>query len=480
MNNMLKWLLSFLLISFFLMSVNGALTADENEVHIIGSAPGFSGDELIFYTWTDQISFEEKELFRISVDENDSLYAVIEIDNGPVYIFSHAGVYFIYMYVEPGMVYQIMLPEKADKSGWEKLNPYFEGIPTHIAVLNHGNTELNALISDFDRLYEPLFGETLIELTVNRDRELLDSIHSAFNQKFAFDGHYYFNAYRRYKMAFLDIMAQMKSARILSDNLFRSEPVLYDNVAYMELFNQVYNRYFLFFSRTSHGSRIFDDINKSRSLSDLRFTLQTDPVLGEDRLLELVILKGLHDAFYGSDFSRRGLLEVLDSLAFYTPYPEHARIAENIRDKVTKLVTGFEPPGFELPNRDGVVMSLSDFRGYYVYLNFCTSVSYGCLSEYRVLSNMKNNHGDYLKIVTVFIDESYESMLRFLDKNDYDWEFLYYGSHPSVLKEYDVRMFPTYYLIDRDGKLLLSPAPSPAENFESYLLRIMRSRRELR
>ncbi len=469
----------YLLVLFFAPVIEGVGTEGTGNVIIRGNAPGYAGEEIVFYSWTDQISFTQVELFSVIIGENEQFSIDILIEGGPEYIYSNTGIYNLYMYIEPGKEYEVRLPEKTDKPVSDKLNPYFEGIPTHLAVLNHDSNELNALIRTFDDMYEPLFGEFLVRLTVERDQGLLDSLQGAFNQRFSQSVHPYFNAYRNYKMAFLKIMSQMRTARSISDSHFRSEPVLYNNVAYMELFNQVYNRYFMFFSRTVRGKRIFDDINNNRSLTDLKNTLGTDPLLGEGRLFELVILKGLHDSFYGSDFSRTGLLTVLDSLASVTPYSEHISIAGHIRSKVTRLLTGFKPPGFELMNRDGKMLSLSDFRGYYVYLNFCTAVSYSCLSEYEVLDRLKSKHGENLKIVTVFIGDSYESMLEFLSKNDYEWEFLFYGNQPSILKEYDIRIYPSYYLIDRDGTLLMSPAPSPAEGFERYLLRTLRNRREL-
>jgi hypothetical protein len=466
------------LMLIYSLSVSGADST--STVHIRGNAPGYAGEEIIFFAYTDHITRTEEELFRFRVDQNDEFSVVFETGNEIKYIFSHTGINYIYLYIEPGAKYTVMLPGKTEKSPWERLNPYFEGIPTHIAVLNNDDSCLNTLISRFDNMYEPLFGETLITLTVNRDQQLFDSIINEFERVFSTSTNQYFNDYKRYKLALFGIISQQQSAKLLSDNYFVDDPVLYGNVAYMELFNQVYNKYFLFFSRTASGSRIFDDINRKRSLGSLKNTLQTDPVLGGGQLLEMVMLKGLHDSFYGSDFSRSSLLVVLDSLAATTAYSEHAIIAGHIREKVTRLLTGFKPPAFELMNSGGELVSLAAYRGYYVYLNFCTAASYSCLSEFDLLSRMIVNHTPYLKLVTVFIDDSYDSMLDFLARYDYDWDFLFYGNQPSILKEYDIRMFPGYYLIDRDGTLLMSPAPSPGENFEIHLLRTMRSRGEVR
>jgi hypothetical protein len=464
---------------FWLLVFPSSGSGDDRPVRIYGQAPGYAGEEVVFYTWTDLISFTEKELFRFPVDDNDEFSAEFYAGQEPLYIFSNAGRYFIYMYAEAGEEYRVVLPPKTEKAPHETLNPYFEGVPTHIAVVNQGSSELNSLIRSFDDMYDPLFQGSLVHMTPEQGSHFLDSVSAEMDHRFKGIQHDYFNDYRNYKMGLLGSIARIRSSRHLSGNYFLDRPVAYDNIAYMELFNQVFNRYFLFFSRTVRGSRIFNDINQEKSLSSLMNTLQTDTVLGSGRLPELVVLKGLHDAFYGSDFSRSGLLSVLDSLAEGTAYPEHAEISLHIRDKVTRLLPGFDPPEFMLMDREGSMKGLQDFRGYYVYLNFCTAASYSCLSEYEIINRLKKNHGEYLKIVTVFIDRDYESMLEFLGKNDYDWEFLYYGNQPSVLKDYDVRMFPSYYLIDRDGKTLIAPAPSPAEDFELYLFRTMRGRGEV-
>jgi hypothetical protein len=72
-----------------------------------------------------------------------------------------------------------------------------------------------------------------------------------------------------------------------------------------------------------------------------------------------------------------------------------------------------------------------------------------------------------------------EVLRQFLAKNKYDWKFLLYDRQPGVLKDYDIRAYPTYFLIGPDGKLILSPAPSPSENFESRLFEIMKARGDL-
>ncbi|MDP4226874.1 MAG: hypothetical protein Q8910_10895, partial [Bacteroidota bacterium] len=61
----------------------------------------------------------------------------------------------------------------------------------------------------------------------------------------------------------------------------------------------------------------------------------------------------------------------------------------------------------------------------------------------------------------------------------YTWTFLYCGNQTSLLKEYNIRAFPTCYLINPDGKLSISPAPLPSENIELTIFSAMRSRGDL-
>jgi len=65
-----------------------------------------------------------------------------------------------------------------------------------------------------------------------------------------------------------------------------------------------------------------------------------------------------------------------------------------------------------------------------------------------------------------------------MESNNYSWTFLHYSHSPEILDDYDIKGYPTYFLIDKDGKLLASPAISPAEGFERFIFNILRSRKE--
>ena len=184
--------------------------------------------------------------------------------------------------------------------------------------------------------------------------------------------------------------------------------------------------------------------------------------LPTENLRELVILKNVHDEFYADRFSRRALINILDSAMVHSKTERHRYIASGIRSKVTRLQQGFEPPDFSLLKHDSTLVSLQDYKGKYVYLMFCTSQNYSCLGQYKLLKELHKIHHGWLSIVVVSVDDTFENMQNFKKQNGYLWDFLHYANYPDVLKQYDVRAFPTCFFIDPEGKLVLSPAPAPA------------------
>ena len=137
-------------------------------------------------------------------------------------------------------------------------------------------------------------------------------------------------------------------------------------------------------------------------------------------------------------------------------------------------MVGFEPPYFELLDKDSNMVSLQKYRGKYVYLGFCVSLSYACIQEFEMLRKLYERQHQNFEIVIISMDDNLAQMKNFIEKKDYPFTFLYYGNQSEVFKEFDIRAVPTYYFIDKEGKLALSPAATPGENIEYYIFNVMR------
>ncbi|MGE0076949.1 MAG: TlpA family protein disulfide reductase [Bacteroidales bacterium] len=448
------------------------------EAIVYGDAPEYKGDELVFYQYSDFITSTENEIGRCKVDDNGKFTCELKILE-TTYVFSYVGIYKLYFFAEPTKKYNLILPKREEKTEEQRLNPFFRETDMQVGIANIDKTDINFLVNSFDLRFNENFDQIVIDAYKGKQQVNIDSLVNLIEAKFSTSKNPYFNAYRQYRYGLLKQITFYKKSTSVSNELFLNKPIMYNNPAYMELFNLVYDKYFLFFSRTNSGSVIFKDISVDRSLTKLKETLSENEVLSNDTLMEMVILKALYDEFFSDNFSRSALLTLLDSVYRTTKIADHLLIAENIRGKITKLLPGFVPNAFVLKDINGNDVSLDKFEGKYVYLNFCTTTSYTCLQEFSLLEKLQKKYGKHLEIVSISADRDINDLKSFLKNSGYTWTFLHYGAKPDIIKDFDIRAYPTYFLIGPDKRLIYSPAPSPKENFEMKFFQILRDRGQI-
>ena len=306
-------------------------------VTLKGKEASYAGQELVFYKYSDLITLTEEEVGRCKVSRKGDFSCKIKITE-TTFIYSPLGVYKAYLFAEPGKSYELILPQREDKTEAQRLNPYFRETDLQIGIANANESDLNYTTSQFDALFNQNF-DNIVEKTYKGELNLsIDSIINTIESLFAENSSSYFSSYRKYRYGLLKQLTLYQKAKSISNEYFLNQPIQYNNTAYMELFNLVYDKYFIHFGRTLAGKAIFDNISQQRSYSALKQTLATDSILANDTLKELVILKSLYGEFFDDEFSRSALLTILDSLYFNTRIPEHLVIAENIRSRVTKML----------------------------------------------------------------------------------------------------------------------------------------------
>ncbi|MBN1599540.1 MAG: TlpA family protein disulfide reductase [Bacteroidales bacterium] len=447
------------------------------QVVISGNDTAYAGTEIIFQKYTDQITNAEELVGACIADSSGCFSVTFEIDE-ITFVFAYVGIYKIHLYAVPGSNYKIIMPPRLDKEPGDFLNPYFSPTIIHLGTVDYNENELNTLIRMFNDAFLPYYNKHILDLRENDDFSQLDKDIARMEKSFSGSENLFFNNYRKYRYGLLRHLAAQQKSRSVSDEYFMNQPVLNNNTAYMELFDRVYDNYFHHFARTSEGKGLGEAIS-SGDLNALRKSLSSDKVLKGKDLLDMVILKGLYDEFYDDNYSRSAMLKIVEQMIQDSKNSAVNKTAEAIRRKTTRLLVGYEPPAFELFDRDSNLVSLESLKGKYVYLNFCSCFSYTCLNEFEMLKILHEKHKDLIQILTVVVDNDIDVLDNFLRRSNYPWLFLHYGNHSSIIKEYDVRAFPTYYLIDSEGKLAISPSPSPGEEFEARFFKLLRSRGEL-
>lgn len=127
---------------------------------------------------------------------------------------------------------------------------------------------------------------------------------------------------------------------------------------------------------------------------------------------------------------------------------------------------GTSAPDFTLPSINGESVTLSDYRGQVVLLNFWASWCPPCRAEMPSMEDLhKTMGGEDFVIIAVSIDGGGTNEVRdFIAQNGYTFEILH-DKNQIVADPYRVEAIPTSYIIDKNGTIV--EISRGAENWSS-------------
>ena len=117
-------------------------------------------------------------------------------------------------------------------------------------------------------------------------------------------------------------------------------------------------------------------------------------------------------------------------------------------------VVGQKAPNFELPNADGQTVSLSDFNGSPILINFWYTGCPPCRAEMPHLQQVYSEmQGDGLVILAINVGENSDTVRQFLESNNLSplLNTVLFDSSGATLKKYKIQYYPTSFFVDRDG-----------------------------
>lgn len=457
------------------------------DVILQGNAEQFAGESLLIRKVTNPITGESSIIDTLLINKNGDFKKRLTLITEE-WVFINSGIFRLSLFLQPGKGYYLILPPKTTKSEADIRNPFFKPVIASLRVRKEYSIKDLSTTEPGEDINSKLFRFDTLILAGNREmmearRNLLqvnsDSIIEKIESNFKGDTSSFFRNYRNYRYGIVKINSRDAGLEHIYDSYLKAGKPATNNPAYMELFNVMYEEFLFYYSRTKEGESINYLVNRTQDLAALEDTLMKHPAIPDRRMAELIVIKEIFDIYFKDYFYREALLILLDSVAANPVLPEYAVYAMGVKKYLTRLKTGETPPPFSLLDQKNKPRSLDDYKGKYIYLNFCTPDNYSCLKEFPFLDVLYKAHKDYLEILTIMVTEDYENMTDFMKKNRYDWPALFYGNNDELLRDYDVRAYPTSYLLDPEGKIIQSPATLATEGFEQQLFRIMRSRGDL-
>ncbi len=116
-------------------------------------------------------------------------------------------------------------------------------------------------------------------------------------------------------------------------------------------------------------------------------------------------------------------------------------------------VIGEPAPDFTLPNLDGESVSLTDFEGRPVLINFWNTGCPPCREEMPYLQEVYDERqGSELVMLTINIGQNAATVKSFLHDNNLSLPVLL-DADAAVTRRYGMPGIPTTFFIDRDGIL---------------------------
>ena len=477
-------MLSRSLIFTLLLWGSGTLMGQSASLHAV--ALDYAGQSILTsVAWNPFVTIPEYSN-RVVCDEKGEFEHVVPLKSPRVVQFE-TGIYQLYLYMEPGFHYEVELPDYREKKWDDQISPFFQPLALPLVVLSrsslytreriNGSKDVNHTIATFDSLF----------ITANREiinhRKLgqpvnTDSIIQHMEAVFKRDSSRFFSDYRRFRYGALKLNeGKTGLARLSQDYL--GPTVMEWHPGFVELFKALFKDFIFYFSGSTEGQKFRNLVNRNQDFRQARQLVLDHPAVWSDTLAEMILLQEFSELFYRGEYHKEAILIMLDSMAHDPVTPQFGIYSAQLMEKLSSLVTGHIPPAISLEDLNGKSWSLSDFDGKYTYLFFGTTDHYGCMMEYPFLQSYMEKHTAYLNVLTVMTSEDRNKLDDFMHRNAYTWTVLHYEGQPGVLDDYMVRGYPTAYLIDRNGLLLLSPATLPSEGFEQQLFRIMRARGEI-
>ncbi|MDF7815759.1 TlpA disulfide reductase family protein [Hymenobacter sp. YC55] len=166
-------------------------------------------------------------------------------------------------------------------------------------------------------------------------------------------------------------------------------------------------------------------------------------------------------------------VEILQQLPLYTPYSEtaplyaalspalrHSPAGQQYGQRLAKqkaTAIGAQAPDFVLPTPAGRPVSLADYRGKYVLLDFWASWCHPCRAEHPQLlqayTAYKNRN---FEVLSISLDEGRAKWLQAIADDQLPWTQVadLRGLQNEAAQRYNVQGIPQNFLVDPTGKIV--------------------------
>jgi len=156
----------------------------------------------------------------------------------------------------------------------------------------------------------------------------------------------------------------------------------------------------------------------------------------------------------------------------YPQYETYTNFLSRFYREMKGVSPGNPAVPFTLPNKNGEQVSMNDFRGKFVLLDFWASWCIPCLDEFPHMRRIyENTSRDKFEIVAISTEEDSLKWIEALDRFENPWVQLYGGNgfQQETFQSYSGGGIPFYILVGPEGKIMRYNDIRASFNLESVL-----------
>ena len=131
-----------------------------------------------------------------------------------------------------------------------------------------------------------------------------------------------------------------------------------------------------------------------------------------------------------------------------------------IQEQLNVVNSGDIAPNFSLEDINGSILSLDQFKGKTVLLDFGAAWCVPCVKNHPEIKRIYDKyHSKGMEIIGISFDNDKTIWKENVKKENLNWHHIYeginnVGNEGSINKSYDVQPIPAYILIDTEGIII--------------------------
>lgn len=437
-------------------------------VKIFGKDLSYAGSKIEIRHHTDVFTYSEeiKACFEVQPDGNFS----VEFDLSETQlVFLPLGIYKGFLFIEPGRQYELKLPQKTELTPIQKLNPFLEKEELLIGVINADKSELNFLIRKLDDKLDSFTNQNFNKIYRKKDQSVGVEFTKQVTEEFSEISNQFFIDYMNYRLGFLEFLAYPNEFLRIETKYFSGKEIKLNNPAYMSLYKKQYGNFLTGFISKKEGAEISKAMNSADTYKQLNSILAKYPTYQNNQFRDLILATSIFDGYSRQFYSRKKTLEILSKIKESTKNDYNRNLCSNYIRKITHLQKNYPAPSFSVGNHN-----LADYKGKYLYLNFCNTQSYPCQQDFIEIKKLKQQFGQHIEFLSIACDWDINQFNNFMANNSFDWPIVSIGDQQHLIESYNIKVFPSYILIDPKGNILKASAPGPKENIHLEFIKIAR------